>query len=244
VRPELSGLEIADPPARWTDLGFEVVDGQMDLGGVRVRLGAAGHGIVSWTLRGVEAIDIDGLATSADTPESGPDPAQESGTTPARESGADTSTTARELGATAAREFGANTSTPAQNLDRTPNGIGASRFHIDHVVVVSPDFDRTSAALGAAGMPLRRIRDAGGFRQGFRRLGPAILELVEARDVPDGPATFWGLAVTVPDLDALADSLGDRLGTVRDAGQPGRRIATVRSVAGIGPALAFMDPGG
>ena len=34
-------------------------------------------------------------------------------------------------------------------------------------------------------MPLRRIRDAGGFRQGFRRLGPAILELVEALGAPD-----------------------------------------------------------
>ena len=47
---------------------------------------------------------------------------------------------------------------------------------------VTPDFDRTAAALDAAGLALRRIRDAGGFRQGFRRLGPAILELVEAPD--------------------------------------------------------------
>jgi hypothetical protein len=119
-----------------------------------------------------------------------------------------------------------------------PNGAVA----LDHVVVVTPDFDRTAAALAAAGLPLRRIRDAGGFRQGFRRLGPAILELVESREAPPGPATFWGLVVVVPDLDALALRLGEHLAGVRDAVQPGRRIATVRRSAGLGPALAFMDP--
>jgi hypothetical protein len=64
---------------------------------------------------------------------------------------------------------------------------------IDHVVIVTPDFDRTSRALEEAGMSLRRIRDAGGFRQGFRRLGPAILELVEDQTPADRnrPAAFW-----------------------------------------------------
>lgn len=119
-----------------------------------------------------------------------------------------------------------------------PNGA----IGLDHVVVVTPDFDRTAAALGAAGMPLRRVRDAGGFRQGFRRLGPAILELVEARDAPPGPARFWGLVVVVADLDALAERLGDRLGSVKPAVQPGRRIATLRSSAGLSAAVAFMDP--
>lgn len=55
-----------------------------------------------------------------------------------------------------------------------PNGA----LGIDQVVVTTPDFDRTAAALEAAGMPLRRVTDTGGFRQGFRRLGPATLELV------------------------------------------------------------------
>ena len=74
-----------------------------------------------------------------------------------------------------------------------PNGA----IGIDHVVIMTPDFDRTAAALEQHAMPLRRIRDAGGFRQGFRRLGPAILELVEALDGPPGPARFWGLVVIV-----------------------------------------------
>jgi hypothetical protein len=32
---------------------------------------------------------------------------------------------------------------------------------IDHVVVVTPDFDRTAAELARTGMPLRRVRDGG-----------------------------------------------------------------------------------
>jgi sensor domain CHASE-containing protein len=76
----------------------------------------------------------------------------------------------------------------------------------------------------------------------FRRLGPAILELVEAIDAPAGPARFWGLVVVVTDLEALAARLGDRLGSIRDAVQPGRRIATVRESAGLGQAVAFMSP--
>jgi hypothetical protein len=109
------------------------------------------------------------------------------------------------------------------------------------VVVVTPDLDRTAAALEAANMPLRRIREVGSpgdpnaFRQGSRRLGPTILELVEAKAAPPGPARFWGLVVVV-------DALADRLGTIRPAVQPGRRIATLRSHANLGQKLAFMDP--
>jgi hypothetical protein len=119
-----------------------------------------------------------------------------------------------------------------------PNGAVA----LDHVVVLTPDFERTVAALEHAALPLRRIRDAGGFRQGFRRLGPAILELVEAVGAPAGPARFWGLVAIVEDLDGLAVCLGGRVGAIKPAVQPGRRIATVRTSAGLGPALAFMSP--
>jgi hypothetical protein len=48
--------------------------------------------------------------------------------------------------------------------------------------------------------------------------------------------------VVVPDLEALARRLGPRLGSVRAAVQPGRQIATLRSSADIGPAIAFMTP--
>jgi hypothetical protein len=122
--------------------------------------------------------------------------------------------------------------------DAHPNGA----VGLDHVVVLTPRFDRSAAALEAAGMPLRRIRAApGGFRQGFRRLGPAILELVETPGQPEGPARFWGLVVNVSDLDALAERLGEKLGHIRPAVQPGRRIATLRDSAGLGEAVAFMS---
>jgi hypothetical protein len=126
-----------------------------------------------------------------------------------------------------------------------PNGA----VGIDHVVVVTPEFDRTAAALEAAGMPLRRIRvvggdprdDPGAFRQGFRRLGPAILELVEAKGAPAGPAAFWGLVVIVEDLEALAARLGSQVSPPKPAVQPGRRIASLRASAGLSPRVAFMD---
>ena len=122
----------------------------------------------------------------------------------------------------------------------TPHPNGATG--IDHVVILTPDFDRTAQALEDAGLALRRIRQAGTFRQGFRRLGPTILELVEAKDAPEGPARFWGLVVIVSDLDALSDRLADRLGSIKPAVQPGRRIATLRASAGLSEAVAFMDP--
>jgi hypothetical protein len=60
---------------------------------------------------------------------------------------------------------------------------------------------------------------------------------------PGGPARLWGISFLVPDLDATAAALGDLLGTPRDAVQPGRRIATLRREANLGPAVAFMTPG-
>ena len=113
-----------------------------------------------------------------------------------------------------------------------PNGALA----LDHVVITTPDFDRTAAALEAHGMPLRRIREVGdvagtGFRQGFRRLGPGILELVEARQMPPGPARFWGLVVILKDLGWLASQLeAGWVGEPKDAVQPGRQIATVSAL--------------
>jgi hypothetical protein len=123
-----------------------------------------------------------------------------------------------------------------------PNGA----LRLDHVVVFTPDLDRTFAALEAAGLELRRVRDAGTpehpIRQGFYRLGEVILEVVGDVE-PAGPARFWGLVVVVSDLDALAARLGEDLGAPRDAVQPGRRIATVRGSAGLGVPVAFMNPG-
>ncbi len=117
---------------------------------------------------------------------------------------------------------------------------------LDHVVVTTPDLERTSAALAeATGCELKRVRQVGTMRQGFHRIGPGglIVELVERPDVPDGPATFWGLVVNVEDLDAACALIGaDRVSAPKDAVQPGRRIATMRPEVGLGLPVALMTP--
>ncbi len=197
--PELAELAIADPPDVWRAIGFDVDDeGNLDIGGIRVRLGAKGErGIVSWSLRRVNAMgSVDGLPT------------------------------------------------PVPRVLRPPpfatHPNGATG--IDHVVIVTPDFDRTATALRRAGMPLKRTQDIGRGRQGFRRVGPAILELVHNPKLHGGDPIFWGLVIVVISLDELAARLGEHLSEIRPAVQPGRRIATLEKSAGVSPAVAFMTP--
>jgi hypothetical protein len=119
-----------------------------------------------------------------------------------------------------------------------PNGVN----RIDHLVFMTPDVPRTAAALVALGLDVRRERDAGAFQQVFFRLGEVILELVGPQDAGPGPASLWGLTFAVADLDATAEFLGDRVGRIKDAVQPGRRITTLRGKEiGISPAIAFMS---
>lgn len=110
-----------------------------------------------------------------------------------------------------------------------PNGVTT----IDHVVLASPNLQRTVNALRAVGMQPRRERDAelGGsaIRQIFYRCEQVILEVVgEPTATGDGPASLWGVTFNVADVDATAEFFGDRIGRVKDAVQPGRRIATLR----------------
>jgi Glyoxalase/Bleomycin resistance protein/Dioxygenase superfamily len=132
-----------------------------------------------------------------------------------------------------------------------PHPNGAVR--VDHVVMLSPDLDRTVAELESQGFDLRRRREGptpgGSARQAFFRAGEPILEVVQApegtsvaRD-PERPALLWGLAFAVQDMERTAEALGELLGSPRDAVQPGRRIATLRPEAGLGPAIAFMTSG-
>ena len=129
-----------------------------------------------------------------------------------------------------------------------PNGVTG----LDHVVAISSDLDRTVAALEAAGLDLRRIREeptpAGAPRQAFFRVGPAILEVVQepaeatARAGGDRPAFFWGLAFVASDLEQTVAFLGDRAGGPRPAVQPGRQIATLRRSAGLAVPIALISP--
>lgn len=123
-----------------------------------------------------------------------------------------------------------------------PNGIVA----IDHLVVLTPDLDRTIDALAECGLELRRIRegpagDGREVKQAFFRMAEVILEVVAAGR-GDGPARFWGLTFLSDDLDATLEHLGpERVSEARPAVQPGRRIATVRESVGLGLPVAVMD---
>lgn len=204
----LDRLVVADRADAWRECGFTVGEDACVIGDVRIQLVGidAGRGLVGWSLRDVDATDLDGLATSrSDSPVPDERPVH-------------------------------------------PNGVTA----LDHVVAISSDLDRTVAALTDAGLDLRRIREeptpAGAPRQAFFRLGGPILEVVQAppeaivRTGGVGPAFFWGLAFAAPDLEATVAVLGDRVSEIRDAVQPGRRIASLRRSAGLALPVALITP--
>lgn len=202
-------LTVADPPEAWAALGFAVAGDTCVLGDVRIRLAGreAGKGLAGWSLRGIEATELDGLPTVLSERERPP-------------------------------------AAPTH-----PNGITA----IDHVVAITPALEQTVAALRAAGLDLRRVREeptpAGAPRQAFFRLGATILEVVqeppqaiERGGGSERPAFFWGLALVAPELEATVAGLGEHASEVRAAVQPGRRIATLRRSAGLGLPVALMTP--
>jgi catechol 2,3-dioxygenase-like lactoylglutathione lyase family enzyme len=209
----LDEIVLADPPERWGALGFDVRDARVRLGSASLRLAGedAGRGIVAWSLRGIERTELDGLPTTVSGSQ-----------LPDRRPGSDRA--------------------------EHPNGITA----IDHVVAMTPDLDRSVRALQRAGLDLRRLREeptpAGAPRQAFFRLGEAILEVVQEpervlaeRGRRDGPARLWGLALLAPDLDRTVATISPHAGAVRDAVQPGRRIATLKRSAGLAVPVALMS---
>ncbi len=110
-----------------------------------------------------------------------------------------------------------------------PNGVTG----IDHVVLLSPDLQRTVESLATIGVVARRERDAemGGrpMRQIFFRVGEVIVEVVGSPETAgEGPSSLWGITYVVDDIDATAEFFGDRTLPVKDAVQPGRRITTLR----------------
>jgi hypothetical protein len=128
-----------------------------------------------------------------------------------------------------------------------PNGV----ISIDHVVAVSPSFDRSVGVLQAAGLDLRRVREeptpAGAPRQAFFRLGREILEMVaEPEEIvvknggPDRPVRFWGLALLVEDIDQTVAAMVPHAPPPRQAVQPGRRISTIGRSAGLAVPIALI----
>jgi catechol 2,3-dioxygenase-like lactoylglutathione lyase family enzyme len=120
---------------------------------------------------------------------------------------------------------------------------------VDHVVVLTPDLERTTATVEAGlGVALRRRREGPSgsgahVQQAFFRLGEVILELVAGP--PHEPVRFWGLAFETRSLDDAFALVGpEHLRAPKPAVQPGRRIASFRSGAGLGVPVALMDTPG
>jgi len=128
-----------------------------------------------------------------------------------------------------------------------PNGVTG----LDHIVVFTPDLDRTIAAFQAVQLSCRRIRDTGSVdtpaQQAFFRCGPVIIEVVgptagSGESAEEAPATWYGLAMDAEDLDATAVLLGEGVGRIKQAVQRGRRITTFRHKSfDISTTLAAMD---
>lgn len=130
-----------------------------------------------------------------------------------------------------------------------PNGV----VGLDHVVVSTDDGDRTVGAFAAAGLEVRGRRHGTAFGaevvQTFLWAGRTIVEVVSPVGPPTdgrpdaGRATVFGLAVVTHDLPATCALLGDRIGRPRDAVQPGRQVATLRTrELGIGVPVLVMSP--
>jgi hypothetical protein len=137
---------------------------------------------------------------------------------------------------------------PVELGTSVPGGSTAAQAELDHVVVMTDSLERTSAAIEAAlGLECRRLRDTGQVRQAFHRFADpvdggsrgCILEIVENDRV--ATPQFWGLVITVDDLERLCRSNPDLISPPKSAVQPGRRIATARREAELGTAVAFMS---
>ena len=211
--PVLVELEVADPPRAWAAAGFAVGDDRCTIGAVRLRFVGRDE------RRGIVGWSIAGASVDGD------------------------------LDGLPTTVVDAATASPAQAVPH-PNGV----VGLDHIVVLTPDLERTILACDRAGLGLRRIREGDGgdgraVRQAFFRLGSTILEVVSGpgegsgQAATEAPATWFGLAVDVEDLDATRAHLGDdALGRTKAAVQAGRRIATLRHRAlGMSVAVAAMD---
>lgn len=223
--PAIASLEILDDPQRWREAGFTVEnDGGCQVATVRLELKPAEgpHAVGEHAVgeHGVRAGGVSAWTVCTDTFAPGEH----------RINGLPTTVIPPD-------------STPVASAPMHANGA----LSIDHLVVFCPSLDVTVAALGDLGLEPRRSRRHEAFgqpmRQVFFRMGEVILELVGPDlDGGEGDARFFGLTFTVGDLEATASHLGEHLGRIKSAVQPGRSIATLRSTAGLVTPVAFMTP--
>ncbi len=216
--PELRRLLVADDPASWAKAGFSIDGGTTSIGAIGVRFvpsePVGANGVADRSgVIGWELTDVDDGSIDGLWSLAAPD------------------------------------EPTSPTVVHHPNRVS----RIDHVVINTPDVRRTVDALRGFGFSPRRTVDVPGTkrRQVFMWAGEAILEIVGPSPDPAGPsdpasaapAAFWGLAMTTDDMEAAVAALGPMLSSPKDAVQPGRQIATVKTDdLGMGTALAFMTP--
>ena len=215
VSPRVEWLTVSGDPACWRSLGFVVTDdGLLPLHGTSLRIVAS----------------VDPLpSASRRRPIPRPDRVERERTRPRTRRDAGSRRPADQLGRTDEPGLRRPSDRSDRPRSRRRDDLG-SRTHER-----SDRRGRPVVHSSASGRSARCVR---AFTASARGL---IVELVERPEIPDGPAAFWGLVVIVADLDAACDLLGpDRISAPKDAVQPGRRIATIRSDAGLGLPVALM----
>ena len=126
------------------------------------------------------------------------------------------------------------TSFEAPNLSVDSGAVS----HLDHLVINTPNPDRTVATYGARldlRLALDRTAEQWKTRFLFFRLGGLTLEIIHRLDTehdPNGPDVIWGITWETQDLDAAHARLtnaGITVSELRTGRKPGSRVFTVKS---------------
>jgi hypothetical protein len=203
---------IADEPARWSALGFQVgEDCLCTIGSVRLRFTgeSSQRGIVGWSLREIVSAELDGLPTERSRSPM-PDPDQ----APAHPNGIVALDHVVVMSPTLDRTVGALQAAGLElrRIREEPTPAGAPR--------------QAFFRLGAEILEVVQIPDSA-----LERAGGA-----------DASARFWGLAALAEDLERTVACMEGGVSPIRAAVQPGRRIATLKREAGLTVPLALMSP--
>jgi hypothetical protein len=194
MTPTVDELTVADAPASWRALGFELDGDTCVVGDVRIRLAGpdAGKGLTGWSLRDVERTELDGLATArSDRQPPSQRPAHSNGVTALDHVVAITPALER----TVAALQGAGLDLRRVREEPTPAGAPRQAF-----------FRLGSTILEVVQEPAEAIERAGGDRPAFF-WGLAFL-------APDLEATVAGLGDRVSEVRAAVQP-GRRIATLR-----------------------------
>jgi catechol 2,3-dioxygenase-like lactoylglutathione lyase family enzyme len=122
-------------------------------------------------------------------------------------------------------------------LARSPEAASAPIDALDHLVIATPDPERTAALYGARlglDMKLDRTIAALGTRFLFFRTGGLVFEVIhrikDGRG--DGPDKIFGVSWRVADVEATRNRLlgaGLEVSELREGRKPGTRVFTVRT---------------